>query len=124
MGDGDIGKLQLEGVEWVPGPSRNNRNWPKVQQKQVMKSERFLSEEDLYNNPDPNELEVFINDRKVVALVDPGVQLSSISISLDYIRFGRYRGFNNSLFGICGNKIGDSRGQSLWQEHFDVGSSR
>ena len=46
-------KLQLEGVEWGPGPSRNSRNWPKVQQKQVMKSKRFLSEVDLYHNPDP-----------------------------------------------------------------------
>ena len=55
-----------------------------------MKSERFLSEVDLYHNPDPlfrligkpNELEVFINDRKIAALVDSGAQLSSISISL------------------------------------------
>ena len=55
-----------------------------------MKSEIFLSEVDLYHNPDPlfrlvgetNESEVCIDDRKVVALVDSGVQLSSISISL------------------------------------------
>ena len=45
-----------------------------------MKSERFLSEVDLYHNPDPlfrlvgepNELEVFIDDRRVAALVDVG----------------------------------------------------
>ena len=61
-----------------------------IQQKQVMKSKRFLSEVDLYHNPDPlarlvgkpNESEVFINDRKVAALVYSGAQLSSISISL------------------------------------------
>ena len=84
------GKLKLEGVEWGPGPCRNSRNWSKVQQKQVKKSERLLSEVDLYHNPDslfrlvgePNELEVFINVRKVAALVDLGVQLSSISINL------------------------------------------
>ena len=84
------GKLQLEGVELGPGPSRNSRNWPKIQQKQVMKSERFLSVVDLYHNPDPlfrlvgepNESEVFVNDRNVAALVDSRVQLSSISIGL------------------------------------------
>ena len=83
-------KLQLEGVKWVPGPSRNSRNHPKIQQKQVMKSERFLSEVDLYHNLDPlfrlvgepNESEVFIDDGKVAALIDSWVQLSSISISL------------------------------------------
>ena len=55
-----------------------------------MKSKRFLCEVDLYHNPDPlfrlvgepNESEVFINDRKVAALIDSGMQLSSISISL------------------------------------------
>ena len=84
------GKLQFEGVEWGPGTSRDSRNWSKIQQKQVMKSKRFLSEVDLYHNPDPlfrlvgepNESEVFINDRKVAALIDSWAQLSSISISL------------------------------------------
>ena len=55
-----------------------------------MKSKRLLSELDLYHNPDPlfrlvgksNGSEVFINDRNVAALVDSGVQLFSISISL------------------------------------------
>ena len=55
-----------------------------------MKSKRFLSDVDLYHNPDPhfglvgkpNESEVFIDDRKVAALIDLGVQLSSITISL------------------------------------------
>ena len=84
------GKLQLEGVEWGPGPSRNSRNQPKIQQKQVMKSKRFLSEVDLYHNQDPlfrlvgepNKSEVFIHDRNVAAMVDSRAQLSSISISL------------------------------------------
>ena len=83
-------KLQLEGNEWGPSPSRNRRNWPKIQQKQVRKSKRFLSVVDLYHNPDPlfrlvsepNKLEVFVDDRKVAALVDSGVQLSSILIGL------------------------------------------
>ena len=55
-----------------------------------MKSKRFLSEGDLYHNPhqpfrlvgEPNESEVFIDDRKVAALIDSGVQLSSIIVSL------------------------------------------
>ena len=55
-----------------------------------MKSKIFLSEVDLYHNPDPlftlggepNELEVFINNRKVSILIDLGVKLSSFSISL------------------------------------------
>ena len=84
------GKLQLEGVEWGPGPSRNSKNQPKIQQKQAMKSERFLSEVDLYNNPDPlfrligepNESEVFIDDKKVLALIDLRAQFSSVTISL------------------------------------------
>ena len=98
-----------------------------------MKSERFLSEVHLYHNPDPpfrlvgkpNESEVFIDNRKVAALVDSGVQLSSISISLAKILELEVKslrtildlegtgGFNNSLFGIPGNKTADSRGQSL-----------
>ena len=49
-----------------------------------MKSERFLSEVDLYHNPDqlfilickPNESKVFIDDRKVMTLIDSGVELS------------------------------------------------
>ena len=49
-----------------------------------MKSKGFLSEVDLYHNPDPlfrlvgepNESEIFINDRNIAALVDSGVQLS------------------------------------------------
>ena len=36
-----------------PGPSRNRRNGPKIQWKQAMKSERFLTEVNLYHNPDP-----------------------------------------------------------------------
>ena len=55
-----------------------------------MKSKRFLSGVDLYHNPDPlfrlvgepNKLEVFIDDRKVVVLTDSAVPLSSITISL------------------------------------------
>ena len=55
-----------------------------------MKSKTVLSEVDLYHNPDPllrlvgepNESEVFIDDRKVAALIDSEVQLSSITISL------------------------------------------
>ena len=80
----------MEGVEWGPGPSRNNRNWPKIQQQQVMKSKRFLSEVDLYHKPDPifrlvgeaNESQVYNDDRKVAALIDPRAQVSSISMSL------------------------------------------
>ena len=45
-----------------------------------MKSERFLSEVDLYCNPDPlfrlvdkpNKSEVFIDDRMAAALIDSG----------------------------------------------------
>ena len=55
-----------------------------------MKSQRFLSEVDLYHNPDPlfrlvgkpNVSEVFIDDRNVAALIDSGAELSSITISL------------------------------------------
>ena len=55
-----------------------------------MKSKRFLSEADLYHNPDPlfrligelNESEVFIDGKKVTALIDSGVQISSFKISL------------------------------------------
>ena len=55
-----------------------------------MKSKRLLSEVELYHKPDPllrlvgepNESEVFIDDRKVSALIDLGIQLSSIAISL------------------------------------------
>ena len=54
-----------------------------------MKSKRFLSEVDLYHNPDtlfrligePNELEVFVDREKVTALIDFRAQISSIAIS-------------------------------------------
>ena len=55
-----------------------------------MKSERFLSEAELYYNPDPlfrligelNESEVFIDEKKAKTLIDSGAQISSITISL------------------------------------------
>ena len=47
------GKVQFEGVEWGPGVSRNSGNWPKIQAKQVMKYEKFLSKVDFYHNLDP-----------------------------------------------------------------------
>ena len=84
------GKHQLKGVKWGPGPSSNSKHWPKIHQKQAVKSQTPLSEADLYHNPDPlfrligkpNESEVFVDGKKVTALIDSGSQISSISCSL------------------------------------------
>ena len=53
-----------------------------------MKYKRFLSEVDLYHNPDPlfrlsgkpNESEVFIDDRKVAALIDSGCNFLQLQL--------------------------------------------
>ena len=95
-----------------------------------MKSKRFLSKLDLYHNPgplfrligEPNESEVFIDDRKVASLIDSGAQLSSITISLaktlkleikslkTILDFEGTGGFTDSLFGICRSGTENSRG--------------
>ena len=80
----------MEGVEWGPVPPEIVEIGPKIKLKQAMKSKRFLSEVDLYHNPDPlfrlvgkpNESEIFIDNQKVMALIDSGAQLSSITNSL------------------------------------------
>ena len=92
-----------------------------------MKSERFLSEVELYHNPDLffrligelNESEVFIDGKKVKALIDSGAQISSIKISLaklgdqklkNHIGFRGHWMFISSLCWICRNVVENSRG--------------
>ena len=58
--------------------------------RQDIKSKLSLSEVDLYHNPEPlfrlidepNESEVFVDGEKVTILIDSGVQISSITVSL------------------------------------------